>query len=63
VLRAHSGHKRRIGTGRERIQRSPCPLERIGEQVAIGAVDLLDRRSNERASSNRETPAAIANVA
>jgi hypothetical protein len=28
--------------GHERVERAPGPVDRIGEQVPLGAVDLLD---------------------
>ena len=34
-------------TAPERLQRGPCAGERVGEQVPIGAVDLLDAGSHE----------------
>jgi hypothetical protein len=38
------------------VERDSSSVERVGEQVALGAVDLLDARSHEAGSSNRDTP-------
>jgi hypothetical protein len=34
-------------SGHERVQSGPRPLQRVGKQVAVGAVDLLDARAHE----------------
>ena len=49
--------------GEKRIEGAARTIERVGEQVPVGAVDLLDARPHESSELEQADAAAIANVA